>query len=32
MRLENLMQHLPETYTPGDRGLVERAYRVAERP
>ena len=31
MRLENLLLHLPETYTPADRGLVERAYRVAER-
>jgi guanosine-3',5'-bis(diphosphate) 3'-pyrophosphohydrolase len=31
MRLENLMQHLPETYSPADRELVERAYRVAER-
>jgi guanosine-3',5'-bis(diphosphate) 3'-pyrophosphohydrolase len=31
MRLENLMLHIPDTYTPADRGLVERAYRVAER-
>lgn len=31
MRFENLMEHLPEIYTPADRGLVERAYRVAER-
>jgi GTP pyrophosphokinase len=31
MRLENLMLHLPETYSPADRELVERAYRVAER-
>jgi GTP pyrophosphokinase len=31
MRLENLMLHLPDTYTPADRELVERAYRVAER-
>ena len=31
MRFENLMEHLPEAYTPADRELVERAYRVAER-
>lgn len=30
MRLENLMLHLPDTYTPADRDLVERAYHVAE--
>ena len=30
MRLENLMQSLPEDYSPADRELVMRAYRVAE--
>lgn len=31
MKFENLMQLLPPTYTPADQGLIERAYRVAER-
>jgi len=31
MRIESLMDSLPETYTPADRELVLRAYRVAER-
>lgn len=31
MRIENLMDCLPKTYTPADRELVMRAYRVAER-
>lgn len=30
MRLENLLDSLPRTYTPADRELVMRAYRVAE--
>jgi len=28
--LENLMEHLPETFSLADRELVQRAYRVAE--
>ncbi|OGO34286.1 MAG: (p)ppGpp synthetase [Chloroflexi bacterium RBG_16_54_18] len=31
MRIEQLMDSLPKTYTPVDRELVMRAYRVAER-
>jgi guanosine-3',5'-bis(diphosphate) 3'-pyrophosphohydrolase len=31
MRIENLMESLPDTYTPADRELIQRAYRVAER-
>jgi GTP pyrophosphokinase len=31
MRIENLMETLPATYTPAERELVMRAYRVAER-
>ena len=31
MRFENLMESLPETYTPADCDLILRAYRVAER-
>ena len=31
MRIENLMESLPRTYTPADRELVMRAYRVADR-
>jgi GTP pyrophosphokinase len=31
MRIETLMQHLPEAYSPADRELIERAYRVADR-
>ncbi len=30
MRIESLMESLPETYTPADRDLVMRAYRTAE--
>lgn len=30
MRIEHLMNDLPETYTPADRELIKRAYRVAE--
>ena len=30
MRIESLMESLPETYTPADRDLVLRAYRTAE--
>jgi GTP diphosphokinase / guanosine-3',5'-bis(diphosphate) 3'-diphosphatase len=30
MRLENLMETLPKTYSQADRELIERAYRVAE--
>ena len=30
MRIETLMENLPETYTLADRELVERAYRLAE--
>jgi GTP diphosphokinase / guanosine-3',5'-bis(diphosphate) 3'-diphosphatase len=30
MRIDSLMEQLPETYSPGDRELVLRAYRVAE--
>jgi guanosine-3',5'-bis(diphosphate) 3'-pyrophosphohydrolase len=30
MRIENLIDSLPESYTPADRELVLRAYRVAE--
>ncbi len=28
--LENLLEQLPDTYTPADRELVQRAYRMAE--
>jgi GTP diphosphokinase / guanosine-3',5'-bis(diphosphate) 3'-diphosphatase len=31
MRIENLLESLPRTYTPADRELVMRAYRVADR-
>ena len=31
MRIEQLMDLLPKTYTPADRELVQRAYRIAER-
>ncbi|HEY5571574.1 MAG TPA: bifunctional (p)ppGpp synthetase/guanosine-3',5'-bis(diphosphate) 3'-pyrophosphohydrolase [Anaerolineales bacterium] len=31
MRIEQLMDSLPKSYTPADRELVQRAYRVAER-
>lgn len=31
MRIESLMEALPETYSPADRELVMRAYRVAEK-
>ncbi len=31
MRIENLLDKLPEYYTPADRELIMRAYRVAER-
>jgi GTP diphosphokinase / guanosine-3',5'-bis(diphosphate) 3'-diphosphatase len=31
MRIENLMEALPATYTDADRELVSRAYRVAEK-
>jgi GTP pyrophosphokinase len=31
MRIENLMEGLPSTYTPAERELVMRAYRIAER-
>jgi len=31
MRIETLMQHLPDTYTSVDRELIQRAFRVAER-
>ncbi len=31
MRIEGLMQDLPDNYSPADRELVLRAYRVAER-
>jgi guanosine-3',5'-bis(diphosphate) 3'-pyrophosphohydrolase len=31
MHIENLMDSLPENYTPADRELVLRAYRVAEK-
>jgi guanosine-3',5'-bis(diphosphate) 3'-pyrophosphohydrolase len=30
MQIDDLMQNLPETYTPADRELVLRAYKVAE--
>ena len=30
MQIENLMDHLPDIYTPADRELISRAYRVAE--
>jgi GTP diphosphokinase / guanosine-3',5'-bis(diphosphate) 3'-diphosphatase len=30
MRIENLMESLPDTYTPADRELIQRAYRVAD--
>lgn len=31
MQIENLLQKLPENYSPADRDLVLRAYRVAEK-
>ena len=31
MRIDTLIQELPNTYSPADRELVERAYRVAEK-
>jgi GTP pyrophosphokinase len=31
MRIDTLMQDLPETYSPADRELILRAYKVAER-
>jgi GTP pyrophosphokinase len=31
MQIENLMQKLPDNYSPADRDLVLRAYRVAEK-
>lgn len=31
MRIEQLIDSLPKTYSPADRELVQRAYRVAER-
>ncbi len=31
MQIENLMELLPATYSPADRELVQRAYRVAEK-
>jgi GTP diphosphokinase / guanosine-3',5'-bis(diphosphate) 3'-diphosphatase len=31
MRIDTLMQDLPETYNPADRELILRAYRVAEK-
>jgi guanosine-3',5'-bis(diphosphate) 3'-pyrophosphohydrolase len=31
MRIDNLMESLPDTFTPADRELIQRAYRVAER-
>jgi len=31
VRIENLMDTLPENYSPADRDLVQRAYRVAEK-
>lgn len=31
MKIENLLDALPKTYTPADRELIERAYRVAEK-
>ncbi len=31
MQIEKLIQDLPETYTPADKELVLRAYKVAER-
>jgi guanosine-3',5'-bis(diphosphate) 3'-pyrophosphohydrolase len=31
VRIENLMDTLPENYSPADRELVQRAYRVAEK-
>ncbi len=30
MKIENLLEALPKTYTPADRELIERAYRVAD--
>jgi len=30
MRIESLLEKLPESYSPADRELVERAYRLAE--
>lgn len=31
MKIENLLEALPKTYTPADRELIERAYRVADK-
>jgi GTP pyrophosphokinase len=31
MTIETLMEHLPDNYSPADRELIQRAYRVAER-
>jgi GTP diphosphokinase / guanosine-3',5'-bis(diphosphate) 3'-diphosphatase len=31
MRIDTLMESLPENYSPGDRELIQRAYRLAER-
>jgi GTP diphosphokinase / guanosine-3',5'-bis(diphosphate) 3'-diphosphatase len=31
MRIENLLENLPSNYTPADRELIQRAYRVAEK-
>jgi guanosine-3',5'-bis(diphosphate) 3'-pyrophosphohydrolase len=31
LRLEELLAHLPDYYTPADRELIQRAYRVAEK-
>jgi hypothetical protein len=31
MRIDSLMEILPDTYSPVDRELILRAYRVAER-
>ena len=31
MKIENLLEALPKTYTPADRELIERAFRVAEK-
>ncbi len=30
MQIESMMEHLPELYSPADRELILRAYRVAE--
>ena len=31
LSLEELLAHLPDYYTPADRELIQRAYRVAEK-